>query len=134
MERFARFDPESIARWLRAAQAAMPDSADVICPRCGQGFTRSEITETKGPSRYVGYMYRCPRCREFSPASRFRYPKDEGLELPRGRGQHIYDPERILGQMPLRTSPHGMESAIQPRSGPWKDDWSNRPTIGRSQP
>ena len=135
MDRFARFDPDSIERWLRHAQEAEPPGAgDTVCPRCGQSFDRSEVAETKGPSRYVGYMLKCPRCGVFSAARAFRHPKDEVLEQPRGRGQHIYDPEKLLGRMPLETSPDGLKSALSPVSGPWKDDWSNRPTIGRSQP
>ena len=135
MQAFTKFTPESVARWLRHAQRSDTQvQGDMVCPRCGQSFDRPEVTETKGPSRYVGWMFKCPRCGVFSPARSFRYPKEETLEKPRGRGRHVYDPERILANMPLRTGPNGLESAITPASGRWSDDWSNRPTIGRSQP
>lgn len=135
MERFARFDPESVERWLRAAQASTDESAgDMVCPRCNQSFLRSEITKTRGPSRYVGYEITCPKCGVSSPFSRFGYPRDRSLDQPKGRGQHVWNPDRMLDQMGVPRGPAAQQQPeVSHQSGPWKDDWSTRPTIGRSQ-
>lgn len=133
MDRFARFDPESVERWLRSAQAD-ESAGDVVCPRCNQSFFRSEITERKGPSRYVGYEFKCPKCGVFSQASRFGYPQDRALEKPKGRGMHVWNPNQMLDQMGIpRGAPSPPPPDVSQRSGPWNDDWSTRPTIGRSQ-